>query len=68
MFANQSISNNIGIVYLKENKCSLIFGAKNQEKRQKTTEKEATGQSFRLRTPTPKPDTDTDSESVQLVA
>lgn len=41
------------------------FWLRNQEKRQKITEKEATGQSFRHRTPTPKPDTDTDSESVK---
>ena len=41
------------------------FWLKNQEKRQKTAEKEATGQSFRHRTPSPKPDTDSDSESVK---
>ena len=34
------------------------FWLRNQEKRQKTTKKEATGQQFRDRTPTPKPDTE----------
>jgi hypothetical protein len=41
------------------------FWLKNQEKRQKTTEKEATGQSFQHRTPNPKSDTDTDPRSVK---
>lgn len=59
MFANQSISNNIGIVYLKSNICSLTFSSKIRKNGRKQQKKRQLGSrsdtEHRLRSPTPTP-------------